>query len=524
MRNFLRLLRLALAASLAISTVLFVVWSRRWPLVGDASLIHYIGFMIEHGMAPYRDLGDMNMPGSFLIEMAAMRVFGGGALGWRIFDFTLLAGAAGSFSVLTRRAGWFAAVFAGALFALVHGRDGFAQGGQRDLTMAVLLVAATAALFFAVRMRAWWGMAVFGLLAGVALTIKPTALPLSLAQLFIAIYVLRRGSGPMSQKRDMGHPILLAVLWAVAGMVVGPVIALGFLLQQRAFGAFWAGLHGIVPYYASLGHRPLGYLLLHSISPLLALVLIWLAVLGLVRPRLDWERGMLLCGVIFGLASYVVQARGLPYYRYPLLAFLLPLMALDLAAALELVRSDAARLKAASALAITALCVGGFFLAPQSAVLVHRYRWWQTDFISSLEQNLDRLGGSRLSGQVQCIDSISGCGTVSYDMRLLPATGVLSDFLLFGPDDVPVIRETRKAFGAVVFAHPPKVIVVSSWLHIDGPGEYKKLDRWPALEEFLARNYRLDTVWTPTRMQRWWSREELGPGYRIYVLREDSVR
>jgi len=93
-------------------------------------------------------------------------------------------------------------------------------------------------------------------------------------------------------------------------MMAGPLVALGFLLQQGAVRAFWAGLHGIVPYYASLGHRPLGYLLLHSISPLLALVLIWLAVLAVGRPRLDWERGMLLCGVGFGLVSYVVQARG----------------------------------------------------------------------------------------------------------------------------------------------------------------------------------------------------------------------
>jgi hypothetical protein len=517
-----RLLKAAIAISLSGSTVLFVVWSWRWPLVGDASLIHYIAFLIERGRAPYRDLGDMNMPGSFLIEMAAMKVFGGGAVGWRVFDFSLLTAAGVAFTVMTRRAGWFAAVFSGTLFALVHGRDGLAQGGQRDLTMAVLLVGATACLMAAV--RRWQedehgghggfteghrGFVGFGLLAGMALTIKPTALPLSLAQLGIAWWVLRRGTLTSSK---------LSLL-AVAGMLFGPAVALGFLLREHAVGAFWAGLHGIVPYYASLGHRPLGYLLLHSISPLMALVLLWLGVLALARPRLDWERGMLLCGVGFGLVSYVVQARGLPYYRYPLLAFLLPLMAVDFVAAMELVREPAIRLKLAGGLALTAVCVGGLFLGPQSAVLVHRYRWWQTDFISSLEANLERLGGHSLSGQIQCVDSISGCGTTLYALRLEQQTGVLSDFLLFGPSNVPVIRQTRNEFASQVFAHPPKVIVVSSWLHIDGPGEYKKLERWPELETFLARDYRLDTDWTPTRMQRWWSREELGPGYRIYVRR-----
>ena len=65
-----RLFRVGVAGSLAVSTLLFAVWSWHWPLVGDAALIHYIGFLIERGWAPYRDLGDMNMPGSFLIEMA----------------------------------------------------------------------------------------------------------------------------------------------------------------------------------------------------------------------------------------------------------------------------------------------------------------------------------------------------------------------------------------------------------------------------------------------------------------------
>ena len=36
------------------------------------------------------------------------------------------------------------------------------------------------------------------------------------------------------------------------------------------------------------------------------------------------------CGVLFGLLNCILQQRALPYYRYPLLAFLLPLIALDL--------------------------------------------------------------------------------------------------------------------------------------------------------------------------------------------------
>jgi thiamine transporter ThiT len=592
----LRLFRAALAVSLTVSALLFFLWSWRWPLVGDASLIHYIGFLIQRGWAPYRQLGDMNMPGSYLIEIAAMRLFGMGDVAWRLFDFTLLTLAAAAFFVVTKTPGApfvtvsssrvgsnnqnpgapsqtaspsevgsdnrspgapsfaflrrvgshdrrLAALFASSLFILIHGRDGLAEGGQRDLTMAVLLIAATAFLFVAVRKRSTAAAIAFGLFSGIAATVKPTSLPLTLAQLALALYALRIAGSSNEQRRTKNEQRLLAAS-ASAAYLLAPTLALVFLLHEHALAAFLAGFHGIVPYYASLGHRPFGFVLLHSISPLLPLVLIWLFVLAL-SPSLrhwarDWERAALLAGVLFGLLNCAIQARGLPYYRYPLLAFLLPLMAIDFARAFDSARilgapfvtASSSRVGptiAAKTLAILALAFGGFFLAPQSAILIHRYQWGNTEFITSVQQNLNALGGPSLSGRIQCIDSISGCGNVLYRMRLEPATGVLSDFFLFGaisdqqpPDQIPILRDTRAQFLAAMLAHPPQVIVVTSHLHIDGPDNFQKLARWPAFAQFLDGRYTLQTQWSPTRTARWWSREETPASYRIYVLRPNQ--
>jgi hypothetical protein len=510
----------AFCASLAVPAVLYFIWSWRWPLVGDASLIHYIVFLTEHGMAPYRDLGDMNMPGSFLIEMAAMHVFGMGDLGWRLFDFALMAASAASFFAIPGRRNWQAGLFASSLFIVIHGRDGLAEGGQRDLTMAVCLIAATAFLFVSVRRRWAWAAGAFGLLSGIAVTIKPTALPLTVVQLALAVAFLRRCV-------RLGFPARTTaprryVVPASLAYLVAPAVAFVFLLRQHALAAFLQGFHGILPYYASLGHRSFAFVLLHSMSPLLPLVLIWFALLAVSPSSFEWklwERNALLAGIVFGVLACVVQQRALPYYRYPLLAFLLPLMGMDFTKALRVRVDTGVQATAAGCLALAGLCVGGFFLAPQSAVIFHRYRWWETDFISTLEARLEALGGAKLSGQVQCIDSISGCGNVLYRMRLIPATGVLSDFLLFGPDNVPVVKQTQREFAAAMRAHPPRVIVVTSHLHIDGPDEYKKLDRWPEFEMFLKNEYTLDTEWAPHRTARWWSREETPAGYRVYVLR-----
>jgi hypothetical protein len=564
-----RLFRVAVATSLTLSALLFFLWSWRWPLVGDASLIHYIGFLIQHGWAPYRDLGDMNMPGSFLIEIAAMHLFGTGDLAWRLFDFTLLAIASASLFVITpsrasglgdpsfavssqrvgseapRQSGhnWLPGLFSASLFILIHGRDGLAEGGQRDLTMAVLLLTATAFLFVAVRKGSPWSAAAFGLLSGIALTIKPTALPLSLVQLLLAVTALRRFRMAflhLGRSRANRSVLIQFVAPAALASLIAPAIALIFLLREHALAAFLAGFHGIIPYYASLGHRPLSFVLLHSISPLLPIVIAWLVVLTLQGRILywsdNWERNVLLIGVLFGLLNCIAQQRALPYYRYPLLVFLLPLMAIDFTTAttpgapsMTVSSSWVGSGRAASALATLALAFGAFALAPQSAILIHRYRWREIDFITTLQQNLTTLGGPALSGHIQCIDSISGCGNVLYRMRLEPATGVLSDFLLFGavsdhqpPDEIPILRDTRAQFSAAVFANPPQVIVVTSHLHIDGPDNFEKLARWPAFASFLADRYTLQTQWSPTRTARWWSREETPASYRIYVLRPNA--
>jgi hypothetical protein len=545
-----RLFRIALAASLTVSALLFFVWSWHWPLLGDASLIHYIAFLIERGWASYRRLGDMNMPGSFLIELAAMHVFGMGDLAWRIFDFTLLFAASISFLVIARLNNWLPALFSASLFILIHGRDGITQAGQRDLTMAVCLLAATAFLFLAVRRNSILPATAFGLLSGIACTIKPTAILLTLAQLALAIYALRsQTSAPtkpviLSSAKDPRISPLQLSLSAALAYLIAPAICLVFVLREHALSAFLAGFHGIIPYYASLGHRPLSFVLLHSFSPLLPLVIIWILVLAMQQKILywsrNWERNALVSGVLFGFINCIVQQRALPYYRYPLLAFLLPLMAKDLFHALyrpSVLNSDqrAKRLQdllprllvtSRRTLAIIGLAFGGFFLAPQSAIIIHRYRWWETDFISTLQQNLNTLGGPSLSGHIQCIDSISGCGNVLYRMRLEPSTGVLSDFLLFGSlsdkkpsDSIPILRETRAEFAAAILAHPPQVIVVTSHLHIDGPDNFEKLARWPAFASFLTSKYTLRTEWSPTRTARWWSREETPASYRIYVLR-----
>ena len=273
----------AAATSLTLSALVYFVLCWRWPLVCDASLMHYIGFLIERGWALYRDFGDMNMPGSYLVELAAMHLFGPGDLAWRFFDFALMLCASAAFFVVARGRHWLAPVFSASLFIVIHGRDGLAEGGQRDLTMAVCLLAATAFLFVSVRNRSAAAAAAFGLLSGIALTIKPTAPFLSISQLVLAFLVVRSPTVSPGQT-PRAAPLPRFLLAGVLAWFAAPLGVLLFLLHERSLSAFLDALRTVVPYYSSLGHRSLRFVLVRSLSPLLPLVVVWLAIL-LLLPR-----------------------------------------------------------------------------------------------------------------------------------------------------------------------------------------------------------------------------------------------
>jgi hypothetical protein len=39
-----------------------------WPLIHDAPLFHYMGWLVGQGRVPYRDIFDMNLPGIYLLH------------------------------------------------------------------------------------------------------------------------------------------------------------------------------------------------------------------------------------------------------------------------------------------------------------------------------------------------------------------------------------------------------------------------------------------------------------------------
>jgi hypothetical protein len=158
-------------------------------------------------------------------------------------------------------------------------------------------------------------------------------------------------------------------------------------------------------------------------------------------------------------------------------------------------------------------------LAPLALVRVHRFVAEPQEFDAMLAGDLRRVDEGNLSGRVQCLDSIQECLPTLYNLRLLPATAMLSDLTLFGDSKEPAVAGTRRMFLDDVERKPPEAFVVVSGYSLDGTSGYRKLDTWPVFAQWLHAHYTMTEERTPIHQVQWWGRAQPPVGYRLYVLR-----
>jgi hypothetical protein len=510
--------RVILSVLSLVFVALFVCRTWHWPLVGDAPLMHYVVFLMDHGLAPYRDIVDPNMPGTYLIQGAVIHLFGGGALTWRIFDLFLLALCGSAMVAIALPYDWFAGVFAATLFALIHGRDGLIDLGQRDLMMTVFLLWGYVFLFKSVRSESEghsrWLTGLFGLCIGAATTVKPPALLFGIAlPILLAI----------AYKKRWRQSVVQLACGAI-GFALPCVLVLAFLVRWHATADFIDTVKTLVPALTVLGRRSFPHLLWHSISStVLPLFFLWIPVAYVRRNVRNVERSELILGVVLGLISFYLQRKGYPYHRYPSEAFLLLLIGLDFTA---LLGEDGRARSMPYRLALCGTVLGVVVVGGGSLVHALRQDWHNQEFDSMLRADLMRLGGASLSGHVQCLDTNDGCIPALYNMKLVQDTGFLYDCYLLSPDvDRESEQRYRDRFWQAIGRNPPSVFVVSSYEcgKYDSLYQYAKLDAWPLLNGYLRANYRLYAERIPPHLVNWGSSPSRPLGYRIYVRNSPTV-
>jgi hypothetical protein len=489
------LFRLVCIATLFASAACYAVFTIHWPWMWDTQVFHYAIFLMHHGKIAYKDIYDINMPGCYLMERWAIDIFGGGDLGWRFYEFTLLGSMTLAACIIAVPYDWFAGLLAGVLFAIFHGIDGAAMATERDEVIAVLILIGYAFQFLSVRKSRPIVMLPFGLSLGMAMLIKPTAALFVIVLLLFAYFALKQRARPPAAY----------LLWGIAGFGIIFVILLGFMLPD-SLGPFLFLQRQAIPYYASLAPASWSYLLKNSLpAPFLFFVpaAVMLAIAN--RARADWEIWTVRSGVVLGALSYFVQRKGYTYHRYSFMAFALLWFGLECALAIK--AKGWLRTCGVLGIAVAVLVV----LPPRVNHLRHE-RHNSNPLADQLQADLQRLGGSSLQNRVQCLDMVTGCYSALYRLGLVQSTGFMGDTLFFAPDDGSSVPYYRQIFWDDMHKNPPRVIVLSSE-RFGVKYSFDKLNAWPQFRDYLNSGYTLDVSRT------FGSFDGNVLAYRIYVLK-----
>jgi hypothetical protein len=446
--------KLIIAFNLACAVVAgWLLWlSLGWPLVGDATIFHFIAAQIKMGAVPYRDIADMNMPLTYAIHAAVITIGGMSDATWRVFDLTAVAIMSGLILALVWPAGRAPAVLAALTVVTMHLLLGRYQTGQRDFLM---MIPALGAALAAARIpenteRRNLYLCVVGACAVAAALIKPTG----------AIFVLLPALTTRPRLRD--------IIWVGAGAALVGVPACIALAALGGLGPFVTMLHELLPIYAAMGDNWFLDVLgaLRYAAPVAGLALA--AAFGLTAARSPRVRAMI--GLtIFGLISLLVQRKGWTYHVYP--------FGVGMACWGAWALSCLPKWRALACLAMSVGFIG--YLAPEAAFQA------EYDAVPAaskiMQASLEKLPrGSR----VQMLDADSGAFLAMARSGMRQATPHIQWFsLLLGTE------QTRFDFLDDLKANPPDAVLMTDDQWPRGPG-FEATDEWSEFSSFLALNYR----------------------------------
>ena len=467
------ILRIAIVLVLAFVTLyeirlLAISWN--WRLLHDAPLMHYVSWRILHGAIPYKDLFDMNFPGTYACHMAVLAVLGKSDLAWRITDLAFLAAAVGLAAAFCRKAGRLSAVAVVCFFSAYHLRYGAPGMGQRDfLILPFLMGGVYGVTAFLEDPRRRWALFAGALAVGFAATIKP--IPAFLAAMLGAwmLWEMRTQSW-----KSIGAA---AAIWC-AGFLVAPLAAIGWLASLGVLGTMVDLQADFVgPVYSKINDLPPGRLVSLALPILLVVAFTWpyrLWALG----RLDLRRKALLISFFYGLVHFFGQRKGWDYHANPMAYFgiLLAMYGLDGERRLPTVARWGS---------LVGLLAAVFFLVPY-----YPQATGSSQTVDALAADLRRR--LQPGDRVQVVDTTAGAIHALFIDDAVLATRFLYEFPLrenlYPPELTGLCDRYKAEFMAELEAASPRLVVVmeKSWAEVG----YDRLDSFPAFVAWLDRGYR----------------------------------
>ena len=286
--------------------------------------MQYVGWLIHQGAVPYRDIFDMNFPGTHLVHWLVLCIPGDMDLVWRCFDLGVLLTTLVLLAKLLPPRHYWAASATCVAFALYYLSLGpFYANGERDMLMTPLMIGgviANVAMLEKARPRTWLAF-LAGALFGAACTIKPTGIVMAVLEMgFSGLWLLRHGQ---SWRRVTG--ILAAAVLGVSLPIAGTMV---WLYLVGGLGAFLdIELHYVPIYVTCMTQRAdwTGWWNFYPLNILLVAVFLDPG-LYFVTRRVTARFAAVVVAVLAGVGHFVLQQKGFGfvYHWTPMMAFMMP--------------------------------------------------------------------------------------------------------------------------------------------------------------------------------------------------------
>ena len=459
--------------------VILMVKSRSWRLLWDAAVFHYLAWLITEGVVPYRDIFDIQFPGTYIVHILIIKLLGGSDGAWRIFDLSCLVIIDGLILLFCRPFGRLTAWLGVALFSSFHLFNGPLYAGQRDYYLIIFIISGM--YFIARYMEKRSGILLLvlsGLLLGAGASIKPYAGLLCLfllAILFLHAFLNgRKWCQPCIVflfSLSVVPVALLIWLWVIGGLYSFIDIALNYLL----------------PFYSKFKFQLFspGRFSLFTGLPFAELLLV--AVIGLISCFNNSEnrlrKVLLFTGLVYGFFHYFMQVHN-EYQLYPFAFFLFIIIASWVK---EITCRYPLMLKILMAIIVLHVSLQTLYRSTNNIITPPFYI---TDFKCKNDLVRDLRDKVPPGKTVQVMDSMSGAIHALYVMKYHQPTRFFFDALFFHDISAPYIQSLRREFLNKLQHDPPLFFVVTkvSW-PLNG---YERLKEFPELLTWINNNYALE--------------------------------
>lgn len=488
-----------LVAFLAIIFLVEFTISFDWRARGDSVFIHYLAYLInEHGFLPYRDLFEINMPGTYLFHIAIGKLFGYSDNALRMVNIGWFTATLVVTWFIIKPFGWVTALVSCLLFGIIQLGFGPDMSLQRDFIVILPIATAILIIIQPKKHQSFYFIPfLLGLLFAFVALVKPYhAIGLPILVIYHCIYNNNK------TVKSLLTSCIVGGLFALFGFLLILIIPFLWLWQIGALQAFWdisssytslyaqisgdlkvreTASHIMYLFYSYTNFKKLGILLIASflgvyfiltksssiiikrLSVLLILLSICYAISAAIGGKL-WLYHMM------PHIYFVSLSAGIIFYSFPLSTNSYPLHILSL---------------------LVFIIVSVPII--QHSISQQVFMKWKTPYELSKDIRQDEITAylnAHLSpnDKVQPLSWAGGTLEAMLASKAVPATQYITDFQFYHHVSTPYIQNLRKDFITKLEKEMPRFII-----DVYTSPKLSGLDTsydFPALKNFIKKNYK----------------------------------